>query len=407
MGSSRTRLRRRANAFGSYLTSLIYLDHNATTAIRPEVLEAMLPFLKGSYGNASSLYRLGQEARKAVEEARAQVAALIGADSADEIVFTSGGTEANNLAIKGVVFEHKKKGRRVVSSAIEHSSVRNVLRELAQDGQIDLVTAPVEPNGITKAANVDDAMTPDTVLVTVMGANNETGAFQPVSDISKYAKKKNILFHCDAVQMAGKTKIRVNEMGVDLLSLSGHKFGAPKGIGILYIRKGTRLKSLLQGGRQEKNRRGGTENVASIVGLGKAAQLALKETAEESGRLEILRNQLENGVTNNLKHCFVNGDKTNRAANTTNICFEYTDSSEMIMALDLKGVACSSGSACQAGSADPSHVLLAMGLPQHQAHASLRFSLGHTTTPSDIESATRVIIDTVEQLRKRNPLYVQ
>jgi cysteine desulfurase len=230
--------------------------------------------------------------------------------------------------------------------------------------------------------------------------------FQPIEDIATAAKKKNILFHCDGVQMAGKTPLRVNEWGADLFSLSGHKFGAPKGVGVLYIRKGTRLKSLILGGRQEKNRRGGTENVAGIVGMGKAAQLEIQEIASDVPRLRTLRDQLENGLLKNLTHCFVNGDKTNRTGNTTNICFEYTDSSEMIMALDLKGLACSSGSACQAGSADPSHVLLAMGLPQHQAHASLRFSLGHRTTAADIESAIAIITDTVYQLRKRNPLWV-
>lgn len=366
----------------------------------------MLPYFKDNYGNASSIYQLGQQSRKAIEEARSIVATFLGASSPEEILFTSGGTEANNLAIKGVVFEHQKKGRRVVSSAIEHSSVRNVVRDLAQDGLIDSVVVPVESNGAIKTANVNDAMTPDTILVTVMGANNETGVFQPISEIAAAAKKKNILFHCDGVQMPGKTALRVDEWGVDLFSISGHKFGAPKGVGVLYIRKGTRLKSLLLGGRQEKNRRGGTENVAGIVGLGKAAQLEMQEMAMDVVRLKTLRDQLETGLLKNLTHCFVNGDKTNRTANTTNICFQYTDSSEMIMALDLKGLACSSGSACQAGSADPSHVLLAMGLPQDKAHASLRFSLGHITSAADVESAIVIITDTVHQLRKRNPLWV-
>lgn len=405
MGPARARLRRRANAFGSHLIPLIYLDHNATTPVRPEVLEAMLPYLKDNYGNASSIYQLGQQSRKAIEDARAAIATFIGASSPEEIIFTSGGTEANNFAIKGVVLEHRKKGRRVISSAIEHSSVRNVVRDLAQDGLIDSVVVPVEPNGTIKVANVDDAMTPDTVLVTIMGANNETGVYQPIKDIVAAAKKKNILVHCDGVQMAGKTQLHVDELGVDLFSLSGHKFGAPKGIGILYVRKGTRLKSLMLGGRQEKNRRGGTENVAGIVGAGKAAQLEMQEMTADVAKLKTLRDQLENGLLKNLTHCFVNGDKTNRTVNTTNICFEYTDSSEMIMALDLKGLACSSGSACQAGSADPSHVLLAMGLPQDKAHASLRFSLGHTTTAMEIESAIGIITDTVNQLRKRHPLW--
>jgi cysteine desulfurase len=383
----------------------IYLDNNASTPVRPEVFDAMVPFLKGEFANASSIYQLGQRARKAVEDARANIAALVGADDPNEIIFTSGGTESNNTAVKGVVAAYKSKGKRVVTSAIEHSAIRNVIKELEQLEMADNVVIPVQPNGIVNVDAVDEAITPDTALVTIMAANNEIGTIQPIAAISDICKKKNVIFHTDAVQMAGKMEIRVYDLGVDLLSLSGHKFGAPKGIGILYIRKGTRMYSLLQGGRQEKNRRAGTENVPGIIGMGVAAQLAQKNLTEDKKRYAQLRDLLESLLFKDIPSLTLNGDKNDRVANTTNICFDYTDSSAMIMALDLKGVQCSNGSACIAGSPDPSHVLLAMGLSQDKAHGALRFSVGHETTEDDIRIAAAIIAETTARVRQNHPLW--
>ncbi len=384
---------------------MIYLDHNATTPVRPEALDAMLPYLRESYGNASSLHQLGQKARKAIEQARQQLAAFVGADSADEIIFTSGGTESNSAVIRGVLEARRHKGRRMVTSAIEHSSIRTPLQHLGETGEIDHVVVPVQSNGIVRVQDVDDAMTPDTILVTIMAANNEVGTLQPIAAIAALCQKKGVSFHTDAIQLAGKHSLRVNELGVDMLSLSGHKFGAPKGTGALYVRKGTRLAALILGGKQEKNRRGGTENVPGIVAMGAAAAAAMKEIPAETERLRSLRNLFEELVLAGLAHTSINGDRQERTCNTANLCFEYTDSSEMLMALDLKGVASSTGSACQAGSAEASHVLMAMNIPQEKAHASLRFSLGHSTTEDDVRSAATIVMEIVTRLRDKNPLW--
>ena len=384
---------------------MIYLDHNATTPVRPEAFDAMLPYLKESYGNASSLHQMGQKSRKAIEVARAQMAAFLGADSADEIIFTSGGTESNTTVIRGVLDALRGKGRRMVSTAIEHSAIRTPLQHWGELGEIDNVIVPVQANGIVRASDVDDAMTPDTILVSIMAANNEVGTLQPIAAIAAFCNKKNIPFHTDAIQVAGKHPINVKAWGVDFLSVSGHKFGAPKGVGALYVRKGTRLAALILGGKQEKNRRGGTENVAGIVAMGAAADAAMKEFTTETPRIAALRDLFEELLMAGITHASVNGDRRQRICNTSNICFEYTDSSEMIMALDLRGVACSTGSACQAGSADASHVLLAMNVPQEKAHASLRFSLGHSSTEEEVRSAAKTIVDTVARLRDKNPLW--
>jgi len=385
---------------------MIYFDCNATTPVLPEVLEAMLPYLRDEFGNASSVHQLGQRSRKAIEDARAQVAGFIGAEPS-EIVFTSGGTESNNFAIKGALAAKRIPGKRVVSSAIEHSSVRDVLRFLSDTGQIDNVIAPVERNGIVTPEAFRDATTDDTFLVCLMSANNETGAIQPMAAVAESSRKKGALVHCDAVQSGGKLPIDVSALGADTLALSGHKFGAPKGTGVLYVRKGTRLASLIHGGRQERNRRGGTENVAGIVGLGRAAEHAKQALGAEAVRIRQLRDLLEGLLMKQVPSTLINGDREKRVGNTTNVCFEYTDSSAMVMALDLKGIACSNGSACAAGSPDASHVLLAMGLPQDKAHASIRFSLGHMTKEEDIKAAVPLIAETVSRLRKSNPLWAQ
>ncbi len=383
----------------------VYLDHNASTPMFPEALEAMLPYLKEDYGNSSSVHQYGQRAKKAIQEAREQMAAFINAESADEIIFTSGGTESNNTAIKGAFGSTQQPGKRFVTSAIEHSAVRHVIQHLAEMRNADNVVVPVQPNGLLKLSDVEDAVTPDTILVSIMMVNNEIGTIQPIADIAKICKKKNVPFHTDAVQAGAKIRVNVQALGVDMLSLSGHKIGGPKGVGILYVRKGTRLNSLIQGGTQQKNKRGGTENTAGSVGMGVAAKLVLQHFDEETARMKKLRDRFEKEVLAQVPRSSINGDPVNRVCNTSNLCFEYTDSSQMVMALDIKGVSCSNGSACAAGNPEPSHVLLALGLPQEKAHASLRFSVGHTTTEDEITRAILIIRDTVARVRETHPLW--
>lgn len=385
---------------------MIYLDHNATTPLRSEVLEAMAPYLTGEFGNPSSVYRIGQRARKAVEDARLRMAEFIGADDPAEIVFTSGATEANNTAIKGTLAAGPPAARGIVTSAIEHSSVRSVIRHLFDEGRIEARIAAVRSDGVVDPSAVREEARDGTVLVAIMAVNNEIGTIQPVADIARIAAAVGAPFLVDAAQAAGKIEIDVNEWGADLLTLSAHKFGGPKGVGVLYVRKGTRLAALVHGGSHERNRRAGTENVAGIVGMAKAADVAAAELAEHAGRIGALRDRLERGLIAAIPRSFVNGRVDRRVPNTSNICFEYTDSSSLLMALDLRAdIACSNGSACQTGSVEASPVLLAMGLPQEQAHASLRFSLGHETTPHDIDRAIPAIISTVNDLRQNHPLW--
>lgn len=383
----------------------MYFDYNSTSPMRPEVLEAMKPFLTGDYGNPSSLHHLGQIARKAVEEARATMAAIIGAGDPSEIIFTSGGTEANNLAIKGAARTRSLRQRRIVTTAIEHAAVRQPARALAEEERLDHVAVPVEPDGRVAVERATEAMTSDAFLVSVMAANNETGVVQPIAEIAAECRDREILFHTDAVQVGGKIKINVNAMGADMLSLSAHKFGGPKGVGVLYVRKGTRLSAQIHGGRQENNRRGGTENVAGIVGMAAAASIAEKELPALTSRLEQWRNDLERNVLARVPHTFVNGSAAQRLCNTSNICFPFTDSSAMVAALDLRGLCCSNGSACASGVPEASHVLLAMGLPQDKAHASLRFSIGHKTLKNEIDAAVELLVETTARQRETNPLW--
>jgi cysteine desulfurase len=368
-------------------------------------MEAIKPYFTEYFGNPSSIHQLGQQTRKAIEDARVSIANMIGADDPNEIVFTSGGTESNNMAIKGALEVFGHKGKRILASSIEHSAVRSVLKHLAELNLVDHVVIPVQKNAMVKLSDVADALTTDTILVSIMLANNEVGTIQPIKEIAALCKKKNIVMHTDAVQAAGKLSIQVNQLGIDYLSLSGHKFGAPKGVGILYIRKGTQCAGLLQGGKQEKNRRAGTENVPGIVGIGEAARLVMRNLNIDISRLQQLRDAFEKIILTEIPQTFLNGDKIERTCNTANICFPCTDSTELLMALDLKGVIASNGSACIAGSPDPSHVLLAMGLPQDQAHASLRFSFGHGNTEKDIEPAVNIIKETVARLREKHPLW--
>jgi cysteine desulfurase len=390
----------------------VYLDHNATTAVEPDVLDAMLPFLSGEFGNAASIHTFGQRARAAVETAREQVAALIGARP-QEIVFTSGGTEADNHAIFGVTqsfFAAPSDGagatasKHIITSAIEHEAVLNTCQALEKRG-VDVTYLPVDREGLISLTDLRQAIRKETALITVMHANNELGTVQPLEEIGRIAADADVYFHTDAVQSTGKLPIDVNALRLDLLSLSGHKFYAPKGIGALYIRGGTRLQQLLYGGHHQRGFRPGTENVAGIVGLGKAAELARKSRAADEARISELRDRLEQGLLSRVPHSHANGARAARTPNTTNITFPGIEGEALVIALDLKGLACSTGAACSSGAVEPSHVLTAIGLSAEDARASLRFSLGRHTTSADIDFAMEIVPTVVEQLRELSPTY--
>jgi cysteine desulfurase len=381
----------------------IYLDHNATTPIRPEVLAAMLPYLTEEYGNASSIHGYGQNAREAVEQARTHAAALLGARAAD-IMFTSGGTESNNHAILGAVAAAPGQAKHVITSAIEHVAVLDPCRALAKCG-IDLTILPVDREGLVNPEAVRAAIRPDTVLITLMLANNETGTIEPIAEIAKIAAEKGIVFHTDAVQAAGKIPIDVEKLGVDLLSISAHKFCGPKGVGAMYIRKGTKLGPLMYGGHSERDRRPGTEDVAAIAGMGKAAELALADMREECERISGLRDRLERSLLDRVPHCWVNGARAPRVPNTSNLTFPFIEGESMVIALDLKGMACSTGGACSSGAVEPSHVLLALGLAPEDARATLRLSLGHETTDDEIDFALETIPPVIDRLRRLSPTF--
>lgn len=382
----------------------IYLDHNATTPLHPEVLEAMLPYYKEAFGNPSTIYSFGQETRKATDEARETVANLIGA-SPEEIIFTSGGTEADNLALKGVPAALEKKGKHIVASSIEHHAVLSTLKYLEKRG-CKVSFLPVDEHGWLDPGEVEEAITSQTVLISVMHANNEVGTIEPISEIGEIAQKAGIYLHTDAVQTIGKIKVNVDDLKVDLLSLSAHKFYGPKGVGALYVRKGTRIRPLLHGGYQERRRRAGTENVAGIVGLGKAAEIAPKEMVQQSRRESNLRDRLEKMIRENINHCQLNGHPTQRLPNTLNISFEFIEGESLILNLDLKGIAASSGSACTSGSLEPSHVLMAMGVAPEIAQGSIRFSLGRDNQKEDIDYTVENLVEIVTRLREMSPLFV-
>lgn len=379
---------------------MTYLDHNATTPVRPEVVDAMLPYLKEQFGNPNSAYRLGQAARKAVERAREQVAALIGASDPGEIVFTSCGSESDVTAIAGAAWlaldESKSKRNRIVSSQIEHDAVRGILQQLSRRG-FSVAELGVDGQCVVGIEAVREALTPATSLVSVMHANNEVGSIQPIEAIAAACRERGVAFHTDAVQSAGKLKLEAARWGVDLLSISGHKINAPKGIGALYVRKGTRLAATITG-HQEKNRRGGTENVASIVGLGVACELALKELphAEE---LRALRDRLEAGVLK-IPGARLNAGKARRLPNSAHFSFEGLDGHHLVVALDLEGICASSGPACSTGASTPSHVLMAMGVEPRLATGSLRVSLGWGSTRADVDRLLAVLPKAVEKLRQ-------
>jgi cysteine desulfurase len=381
----------------------VYLDHNATTPVAPEVIAAMLPYLAEDYGNASSIHSFGQRARAAVERSRETVAGLLGARPG-EIVFTSGGTEADNLAIFGLLGAATGARKHVISTQIEHHAVLNACQWLEEQG-IEVTFLPVSSDGLVDPEAVRRAICPETVLITVMHANNELGTVQPIEEIGRIAAEADVYFHCDAVQTAGKMALDVTRLGVDLLAISGHKFGAPKGVGALYVRKGTRLRPIFYGGHHERDRRPGTENVAGIVALGRAVELAQAHMVQDASRLSALRDRLENALVAQVSSARVNGARAPRTPNTSNITFPFIEGESLVIALDLKGVACSTGAACSSGAIEPSHVLTAIGLPPDEARASLRFSLGHSNTREEIDYAIDVIPAAVERLRELSPLY--
>jgi cysteine desulfurase len=378
----------------------VYLDNNATTPVLPEVFEAMKPFYLEEFGNASSIHHYGQRARSAVEKARGSVAALLNARPA-EIVFTSGGTEGDNAAIFGLT----SKGDHVITSTIEHSAVMNSCKRLEQMG-CEVTFVPANARGEVEPDEIRKALQPNTRLISIMMANNETGVVQPVEEISRIAREADVFFHTDAVQAAGKIPIDVQKMGCDVLTISGHKIHAPQGTGAVYIKRGTLIQPMIYGGSHERQRRAGTENLPGIVGLGKAAELS-KAWLEGSGPAEMsaLRDRLQNSILDAVTDLGINGDGAGRVPNTTNLWFDYIEGEALVIALDLKGLAVSSGAACSSGAIEPSHVLLAMGLSHERARSSVRISLGKQTTGEDVDFAIKVLPETVARLREISPLH--
>ncbi len=378
----------------------IYLDNNATTPLLPEVFEAMRPFFRDHFGNASSIHSHGQQTRAAVENARESVAALLGC-RASEIIFTSGGTESDNLAIAGVA----RPGDHIITSSIEHHAVLHACRHLGEAG-CEVTVVPVDGRGMVDPADVKRALRPNTRLISIMMANNETGVLQPVEEIGKIAAEAGVFFHSDAVQSAAKVSIDVNRIGCHSMSISGHKIHAPQGVGALYVKKGTELRPLFYGGRHERSRRAGTENVPGIVALGKAADLAKQALHRGDDRKTAAsRDRLEQGVLAQVEDANINGDGAMRVPNTTNIRFDGIEGEALVIALDLKGLAVSTGAACSSGAIEPSHVLLAMGLNKDQARSSIRFSLGKQTTDEEIDFALALVPETVARLRELSPSY--
>lgn len=376
----------------------IYLDHNATTPVEPTVTEAVALAFRDCFGNASSVHMFGQTAKAALDNGRTTVAELIGGQPS-EIVFTSGGTEANNLAIRGVAEALMPTGRRhLIASSIEHEAVLTTLKALSKLGWTTTLV-PVDRDGITDPARLEAAITKETALVSIMHANNEIGTVQPVAELARVAHEHGVLFHTDAVQSAGKIPVDVRSLQVDLLSLSAHKFNGPKGIGALWVRRGQRLVAAMTGGRQERNRRGGTENVPAIVGLGVAARLAANKLTSEAARIAELRDRLETGILAKVSGTIVNGTLAQRVPNTTNISFDGVEAEALLIALDLDGIAVSTGSACSSGTLEPSHVLKAMGFSPHRAQNSIRFSLGLGNTVDEVDRVVGLLPQVVAKLR--------
>ncbi|HHY37313.1 MAG TPA: cysteine desulfurase NifS [Clostridia bacterium] len=380
----------------------VYLDHAATTPVRPEVAEAITRYMVEEFGNASSIHSFGRAARKGLEEAREHVASLIGAD-AREIIFTSGGTESDNMALKGVAEACRQRGKHIITSKIEHHAVLHTAEHLEKEG-FEVTYLDVDSDGLIDPDDVRRAIRDDTILVSVMFANNEVGTIEPIGEIGKICKEKGVVFHSDGVQAVGSIPIDVNELGLDLLTISAHKMYGPKGVGALYVRKGTKIAPIIHGGAHERGKRAGTENVAGIVGFGKAAELARIEMDERQNHLLPLRDRLIRGILERIDDVKLNGHPTKRLPNNVNVSIMYVEGESMLLNLDMMGVAASSGSACTSGSLEPSHVLLAMGVPHEVAHGSLRMTLGSANTEEDVDYVIDCLEEIVKRLRAMSPL---
>jgi len=384
----------------------VYLDHAATTAVDPRVLEVMLPYWTQKYGNPSSIYAQGREAHKALDESRSKVASILGCKP-EEIIFTSCGTESDNLAIRGVALASRKKGNHIITTPIEHHAVGHTVEQLEKHFGMEVTYVPVDQYGMVNPDDVGRAIKDTTILVSVMYANNEIGTIEPIAEIGKICKAKGIPFHTDAVQAGGALDLNVDALNVDLMSLSAHKFYGPKGVGILYLRRNTPYISTLTGGAQERNRRAGTENVAYIVGLARALELAYEHLESNNQRIAALRDRLIQGILSSIPYCRLTGHPTQRLPNSASFVFEFVEGESILLNLDMAGVAASSGSACTSASLEPSHVLLACGLPHEVAHGSLRLTLGKENTEEDIDYVLSILPGIVDKLRQMSPLYSQ
>jgi cysteine desulfurase len=383
----------------------VYVDNSATTPVHPEVMEEMLPYFTEDFGNPSSIHSFGRDAKKAMDKARERVAGALGAKT-EEIYFTGSGTEADNWAIKGVAFANKGKGNHIITTKIEHHAIIHTCEYLEKQG-FDVTYLDVDEYGRVSLEALEKAINDRTILISVMYANNEIGTIQPVAEIGRIAKERGIYFHTDAVQAMGNTRIDVEKQNIDLLSISGHKIMGPKGIGVLYVRKGVKIDNLIHGGAQERKKRSGTENVAAVVGMGKAAQIASENLEQHVSRMTSLRDALIKGIKERVPHVKLNGHPTERLPINVNFSFEYIEGEALLLSLDMVGIAASSGSACTSGSLDPSHVLLAIGLSHEIAHGSLRISLGEINTREDIDYILEQLPPIVERLRKLSPLFKQ
>ncbi len=382
----------------------VYLDHAGTTPVSPSVVEAMRPYFSEKFGNPASLHGFGQEAAQGVIPARDAVVSLLGATSPEEIVFTSGGTEADNTAIVGILWARRKKGNHIITSTIEHHAVLHTCQFLEKQGLAQVTYVGVDSDGLVDPAEVKKALSDKTILVSIMHANNEIGALEPIEEIGALCREQGVAFHTDAVQSVGHIPISVQRMNIDLLSLSGHKFYGPKGVGVLYVRKGVRISPLLHGGGQEWGRRSSTLNVSGIVGLGEAVRLAQKEMESEGTRQAKMRDRLLNGLLEAIPDCIVTGSRARRLPNNASVCLRYVEGESMLLNLDLQGIAASSGSACTSGSLEASHVLLAIGLSHEIAHGSLRFTFGRDNREEDVDRVLEVLPGIVERLRAMSPL---
>lgn len=385
------------------MNKVIYLDNNATTRVADEVLEAMLPYFKDFYGNSSSMHSFGGYCQKIIKTSRESVADLLGANDLDEIIFTSCGTESNNTAIRSILETCPEK-KHIITTKVEHPAVLNVCRYLKNFGY-SVTEIPVDSEGLINLADIKEAITDKTALVSVMMANNETGVIFPVEEIGQIVKMKDAIFHVDAVQAAGKIPINLKSSTIDMLTISGHKLHAQKGVGALYVKKGIKLAPFMLGGHQEHNRRAGTENVPAIAGIGKACELAKKHLADENNQVKRLRDKLENAVLSKIPHSKLNGSKEKRLPNTSNMSFEYIEGEAILLLLDREGICASSGSACTSGSLEPSHVLRAMGVPFTFVHGSVRFSLSRYTTETEIDKTIEVLPKVIERLRSISPYW--